>query len=426
MSSSTNRLSVYDINKIDSSTKSFYNDKVVFANLKDLRNISKECCDREYIKKYICDVCKLIIELITDYSNDNNKDVSDTLKYYLSGNEIGSNITSAGQTSSDKLFEVIKEGNLREQMTIIMNFAMRGCKVILWAICNNSKLIKQEKINELKTRLYHLTGLKDINVIQEYVLDCETCVLPCSFVSLSKDGSVTTSRMTSFPMLNILREKRINNNNNNYKVKISDVYPPLSKRELNYMNLISLADHYLPWITGFRYWQVNNENFYIKLMKEYNQLIVSGPSGNTDLQLSVLSLFNNFNIDYSVISCVAWMCNPPDHSPCEILLAAIPYGLDDWGIADNLNAFEYIKNKLKKLDTNMIHKIGKEVKGIGGKKSKKQPKKEILGKMICIYKMPGDHKEYVKHKGELITVKDYKKLIKLKKTKETKKAKQVY
>ena len=63
-----------------------------------------------------------------------------------------------------------------------------------------------------------------------------------------------------------------------------------------------------------------------------------------------------------------------------------------------------------------------ENSGVGGKKSKKQQKKEILGKMRCIYKIPGDRKEYVKHKGKLITIKDYKKLMKAKKsTKPTKK-----
>tara|TARA_B110001450_G_scaffold127232_1_gene119720 strand:+ start:629 stop:1414 length:786 start_codon:yes stop_codon:yes gene_type:complete len=50
----------------------------------------------------------------------------------------------------------------------------------------------------------------------------------------------------------------------------------------------------------------------------------------------------------------------------------------------------------------------------GGKKSKKLPKKEILGKMRCIYKIPGDRKEYLKHKGKLITVKEYKELMKAK------------
>ena len=48
----------------------------------------------------------------------------------------------------------------------------------------------------------------------------------------------------------------------------------------------------------------------------------------------------------------------------------------------------------------------------GGKKSKKLHKKEILGKTKSIHKIPGDRKEYVKHKGKLITVKSYKELIK--------------
>lgn len=44
-------------------------------------------------------------------------------------------------------------------------------------------------------------------------------------------------------------------------------------------------------------------------------------------------------------------------------------------------------------------------------------KKEILGKQRCIYKKAGDRKEYVKYKGDLITLKDYKKIISVKKTK---------
>lgn len=47
----------------------------------------------------------------------------------------------------------------------------------------------------------------------------------------------------------------------------------------------------------------------------------------------------------------------------------------------------------------------------GGRKAN-PVKKEICGRLRCIYKISGSRKEYVKHKGSLITVADYKKLMK--------------
>jgi len=48
---------------------------------------------------------------------------------------------------------------------------------------------------------------------------------------------------------------------------------------------------------------------------------------------------------------------------------------------------------------------------LGGRKAN-PVKKEICGRLRCIYKISGSRKEYVKHKGSLITVADYKKLMK--------------
>ena len=70
-----------------------------------------------------------------------------------------------------------------------------------------------------------------------------------------------------------------------------------------------------------------------------------------------------------------------------------------------------------KSNNRSLRDLNNKVQVLGGKKSKKPPKKEILGKIRKIYKIPGDRKEYVKHKGKLITVKDYKKLMKAKKPK---------
>jgi hypothetical protein len=52
--------------------------------------------------------------------------------------------------------------------------------------------------------------------------------------------------------------------------------------------------------------------------------------------------------------------------------------------------------------------------GGGNANITKQSKKSILGKERCIYKKAGDRKEYLRYKGDLITVKDYNKLMKMK------------
>jgi tRNA(Glu) U13 pseudouridine synthase TruD len=51
-----------------------------------------------------------------------------------------------------------------------------------------------------------------------------------------------------------------------------------------------------------------------------------------------------------------------------------------------------------------------KTKAKGGRKA--SVKKEICGKLRCIYKIQGSRKEHIKYKGSLITVADYKKLMK--------------
>jgi hypothetical protein len=62
----------------------------------------------------------------------------------------------------------------------------------------------------------------------------------------------------------------------------------------------------------------------------------------------------------------------------------------------------------------IFHQSNQNQSEIGGGYTKIKNKKNILGKERCIYKISGNRKEYVKYKGELITVNDYKKIIKLK------------
>lgn len=106
------------------------------------------------------------------------------------------------------------------------------------------------------------------------------------------------------------------------------------------------------------------------------------------------------------------------------------YKFNENNLENNLNWENFVNYNLSKIDfLNHITKIIDELKKckgqtdeedvgqMGGRTNKKRPKKEILGKIMVIYKINGDRKEYVRHKGKLITIKDYKELMKAKKAK---------
>jgi hypothetical protein len=64
--------------------------------------------------------------------------------------------------------------------------------------------------------------------------------------------------------------------------------------------------------------------------------------------------------------------------------------------------------KLKEIVPKVGLKLIEPPPSTGGKKSSRATHKEILGKQMRIYTKPNDKKEYVKHKGFLISIKEYK------------------
>ena len=74
----------------------------------------------------------------------------------------------------------------------------------------------------------------------------------------------------------------------------------------------------------------------------------------------------------------------------------------------NINEFLEAFNELEVIEKYLISQGKTKAPPKGGKKSSGTVRKEILGKLMKIYKIPNDKKEYVRHKGHLITIKQFK------------------
>lgn len=260
--------------------------------------------------------------------------------------------TSAGQVPLTHVLDLIKLGtaNLRELMTLKMNFAMRNCDIIwmlmvrahknqLLPLCvNKSYLLKKIKVIEAETNVRFDTLISlcasssdaTCKVTERLIYKKNGFPLECHLASMSHDGSVRASRMLK-PDLRIPRRK---NAMGSKRVIESDVYPPLSEREKAFVT-VDPSGH-MEWTTGYMYWNIhpdkktNEYNLFTYLANKFGREIVCGPSGNTDSSCETDAMFHNGtkkSLVLGVLACIGWMCNPPDHSPYEILIAAVPFGL---------------------------------------------------------------------------------------------------
>jgi len=355
---------------------------LTLEELNNIRKVSKLCCDNPNVIMYVMTITKSIVMLVEEYAIYYKLDINNEILNRLHQN----NITSPGQVKDlAAVKEVIKEGNLRERMALIMNFGLKCCDIVIWAIATNNHLLTSTFITEQTKRLKLLTGLDILDL--QYMLKCKrnsgaNCLsledTPCKFSLFTQDGSVILSRYTEFPMLNSVRVKRpelvevdklrtlltsssentaeINNkieeilavNKAKYSITIRDIYPPLSKREIDFIN-IKKETIYPPYLSGYMLFDTNNNNFYNILANHYKQTVIAGPSGSTDLFLITSKMFKSYNLNLGILSCIAWMCNIPQHSIFEILMGALPFGLKDWG--PSINAEKYIINLNTKINT---------------------------------------------------------------------------
>jgi hypothetical protein len=358
--------------------------------IKKLRQIARECADLQEVQKYVADTAKNVRQLLQKLNVSAWED-------RLHKEDVG----SAGQVLVGHVNDVVESGNLREQMTMLMNFTDKNHDVFasLMAYRLTSTILPDNinifTIDALIQKLKQTTALspdalvKRLSMCGVGCLDDSSCTPSCvvTKAALVPDMSaLVLSRIAGFPVgpPTAVRDVRSKPEADKwpFRVRASEAYPHISEREKNFMQKkgynVSSDNDLLPWVTGWGYWSIKQNSIYgyivngISALDNTNssnkQLIIAGPSGATDMLFDVFRLFNDFKPELAMLACVAYMGNPPDHSCVEILLACTQY-LPNY--TSDINADMYVQDCIAKIKKQRVinHRQPEGLQG-GSAKSK--------------------------------------------------------
>lgn len=312
------------------------------SKIEQLRKVAKKCAKNKHVQNEINQLINKIISIDQKLRNSFKPNYNIFLPTPTKGKDSAGQVTNNNQSIIE---EVVKHGNIREKMTLIMNFCETQCS-LLWDIVvkyNNLKDWTYPTRNEIKRRINrienlfgvpwnHIKNMKDVNdslIINnkdEFPGNCNTFLKPDKMgpVSFVRMGFKPDFRSPSNIKNCCPNTKTVDCDYEYHGTPINKVYPPLSKREKNYLGITKISDFkYVPcWLTGYKYWDVksDNRNIFKSYADSKNFLTIAGPSANTDMKLDI-SKFFNCNLELMYLACVAWMGNPPDHSIFEMALA---------------------------------------------------------------------------------------------------------
>jgi hypothetical protein len=221
-------------------------------------------------------------------------------------------IKAAGQVSKKDVINVINYGNIREKTTAISMF-INNCDIIINLICMRDvkgrfPYISIKRLKDIKNKLKKLIGTKDDAVLFDIIKPTTTTATAtkelattkeagslCNVATAPESGVLLLSRVVGFPFggaENLRRRRPRGEEQDNLKVKISDIKPELSIREKEFMK-IKDDDTHVEWETGQMSWIINTKHFLVPIAKKYGNNLISGPAGSIDMIIQTCLLFNN-------------------------------------------------------------------------------------------------------------------------------------
>ena len=348
-------------------TSSIQNDN---DNLKNLRKYSSTCAEKQSVKEYIHNTLSLFIGLLSKYYK-----IDEIKQKYSVLTKSQVKINDYGYVNVEGFDEVLKEGNLREQMSMMLILCESFMDIFIVLI--KEKTLQEPKQIEhvnndsvllklIENRLLSYFGFKDTNQLFDFYDRCSNNICGKDYTMISISESNIPARYSGFPM----KATRIPRKDNSlYVLTPASFNPPLSCRENKFLNdrqneklndqtqvsktTTSTDKENCPTTplnidelikSGANYYMIEENSSFYNLCRIYNHYIVSGPSGTTDILFHVFGIFDNYDIDLFILSCIAYMGNTPDHSIFEILLPTISYGSN---YNSTLNEYDFVDNILK-------------------------------------------------------------------------------
>ena len=272
------------------------------------------------VNEYVGMLCRRVHSLYLEYGVDIADMEPETCKH------------GTGQVQASDTEEVIRSGNIRERMALLVNIT-EGKKTFIWraiADLTNRKLNTTVLLDRIH-RMYVMTGIHDVNTLAQSFPEA---------LDTPRDGAVLLSRLGARQ----LRTQRPAADLALHRIPIEKIHPLLSRSEISFIkkhNPQWNETDCVPWETGMMHWIINPNHPYVKLARKQKQEVISGPSRTTDSILALAQLFNEFDLELTILACAAYLCGSQHHSAWEVLVAAIPFGLR---YDSRLDAYAYIRS----------------------------------------------------------------------------------
>jgi len=320
--------------------------------IEKLFKISVICASNSLVINYINKMFDQFIKIIIFLFPKTESDKTSIYDNFL----VGINNGVGGAISIEDMEDMIHHGNIREKMTFMYNLAINQCMNNLY----NSILLIKYSGNKSK----YIKFMKEFNINDETIN--KTAIYICSLFNISLDNFKTffvnkeiseinnikycntytsplsdivkITRSDGAPIFAKFRTKR---EQQKHVLKIKDIYPKLSVNEIKFIKKTDPLfdaeniDSELPWETGYKLFKVKEDNFIFKLSQlKYKNFFISGFSGSADVLFQMFELFNDNNIDLSIMACIAYMGNSLDHSLYEILMVANSHSDKQYDLID--------------------------------------------------------------------------------------------